>query len=53
MYSDLEATPVDNKARPDVHMKIYVGNSEKEVVAENVKIGDPLTLMIGIEPNRE
>ena len=34
---------------PDCTMKIYVGNSEQEVVAENVKIGDPLTLVINID----
>ncbi|XP_022646451.1 cuticlin-1-like isoform X2 [Varroa destructor] len=46
-----EARAVDKAERPDVHMRIYVGNSEKQVVAENVKIGDPLTLSVGIEPN--
>ena len=34
---------------PDCTMKIYVGNSEQEVVAENVKIGDALTLVINID----
>ncbi|XP_028967988.1 cuticlin-1-like [Galendromus occidentalis] len=50
-HTTLEETSVDKKVRPDVHMKIYVGNSEREVIAENVKIGDPLTLSIAIEPN--
>ena len=51
--SSLEETSLGKKVRPEVHMKIYVGNSEREVIAENVKIGDPLTLSIAIEPNRE
>ncbi|OQR69596.1 cuticlin-1-like [Tropilaelaps mercedesae] len=50
-HTSLEATSIKKWDRPDVHMKIYVGNSEQAVVAENVKIGDPLTLSIAIEPN--
>lgn len=34
---------------PGCSMKIFVGDSEEEVVAENVKIGDPLTLVISID----
>ncbi|EEC06231.1 cuticlin, putative, partial [Ixodes scapularis] len=34
---------------PGCSMKIFVGDSEEEVVAENVKIGDPLTLVIMID----
>ncbi|XP_028966901.1 uncharacterized protein LOC100902690 [Galendromus occidentalis] len=48
--SQLGTTPlVATAPMPDCTMKIYVGNSEQEVVAENVKIGDPLTLVINID----
>ncbi|XP_022688715.1 cuticlin-1-like isoform X2 [Varroa jacobsoni] len=48
--SQLGTTPlVATAPMPDCSMKIYVGDSEQEVVAENVKIGDPLTLVINID----
>lgn len=48
--SQLGTTPlVATAPMPDCTMKIYVGDSEQEVVAENVKIGDPLTLVINID----
>lgn len=49
-FSQLGTTPlVATAPMPDCSMKIYVGDSEQEVVAENVKIGDPLTLVINID----
>jgi hypothetical protein len=34
---------------PSCSMKIYSGEPAAQQIAENVKIGDPLTLVIGIE----
>lgn len=34
---------------PSCSMKIYSGEPAAHHIAENVKIGDPLTLVIGIE----
>ncbi|XP_064472273.1 cuticlin-1-like isoform X2 [Ornithodoros turicata] len=49
--SMLGTTPlVATAPMPGCTMKIFVGDSEEEVVAENVKIGDPLTLVIAIDP---
>lgn len=48
--SMLGTTPlVATAPMPGCSMKIFVGDSEEEVVAENVKIGDPLTLVISID----
>lgn len=48
--SMLGTTPlVATAPMPGCTMKIFVGDSEEEVVAENVKIGDPLTLVIAID----
>lgn len=46
----LGTTPlVATAPMPGCSMKIFVGDSEEEVIAENVKIGDPLTLVISID----
>lgn len=43
-------TPVMATApMPSCTMKIFVGDTTNEVVAENVKIGDKLTLAISID----
>lgn len=48
--SMLGTTPlVATAPMPGCSMKIFVGDSEEEVIAENVKIGDPLTLVINID----
>lgn len=48
--SMLGTTPlVATAPMPGCSMKIFVGDSEEEVIAENVKIGDPLTLVISID----
>ena len=36
-------------AMPGTHMKIYYGEPVEGSVAENVKIGDPLTLVVSID----
>ena len=49
-YSDLENSPLTaTAAMPGTHMKIYYGEPVEGSVAENVKIGDPLTLVVSID----
>lgn len=36
-------------AMPGCSMKIYAGDASNHVVAENVKIGDPLSLVVSID----
>lgn len=46
----LGTTPVMATApMPSCTMKIFMSESKQEVVAENVKIGDKLTLLITID----
>lgn len=40
-----DSEQIDEKPMPGCHMKIYSGDN----IAENVKIGDPLTIKINID----
>ncbi|XP_017777442.1 PREDICTED: uncharacterized protein LOC108563316, partial [Nicrophorus vespilloides] len=47
----MQADPVTASATiPGCTMKIFSGDSDMKEVAENVKIGDPLTLQVTIDP---
>lgn len=49
-YSGLGTTPlVATAAMPSTSMKIYRGEPVEGRVAESVKIGDPLTMVISID----
>lgn len=45
----LTAALIDVEAMPGCTMRIFSGNPNEKQVAENVKIGDPLTLVIKID----
>ena len=49
-FSSLATTPLTaTAAMPGATMRIYVGEPVDGRVAESVKIGDPLTLVVGID----
>jgi hypothetical protein len=49
-YSGLGITPLTaTAAMPGTSMKIYFGEPVEGAVAESVKIGDPLTLVVSID----
>lgn len=43
-----EAAMIETSKMPTCTMKIFSGKTVKQDVAENVKIGDPLTMVISI-----
>ena len=50
MSRALGTTPLSaTAAMPGSTMKIFYGEPGDNLVAENVKIGDPLTLVVGID----
>lgn len=50
VFSMMDATKLTAKApMPGCTMKIFYGDPSLHEVAENVKIGDPLTLVIAID----
>lgn len=49
-HSLIEAQPLTAVAPiPGCHMKIFYGDPTMKEVAENVKIGDPLTLVVTLD----